>query len=273
PSLQALNNGNNVSPFSYSVRFNDGLLDNPYLGREKSNRYPVKDFLPDTPFNSPLETIVLDNKWVTTYTQNWNFTVEREVVRDTRLRVAYVGTKATHLKNEYDQNPPIYDPKLTLEQNRNSIDERRLIHGYSRMNRFYHGLNSNYNALQISIDKRYSRGFTVLGSYTWSKTIDYQSINQWAQDSPVSNPFNFFLGRGVSNWHRPQRLVTSFVYDVPAPVSIQASPAAKALVRDWKFSGIVTLQSGRPFFIAATGDPLAGVAGARVDLIGAGNPV
>ena len=48
---------------------------------------------------------------------------------------------------------------------------------------------------------------------------------------------------------------------------------AKALTRDWKFSGILTLQSGRFFTIAATGDPLAGIAGARVDLIGSGNPV
>jgi hypothetical protein len=47
----------------------------------------------------------------------------------------------------------------------------------------------------------------------------------------------------------------------------------KALTQDWKFSGILTLQSGRFFTIAATGDPLAGIAGARVDLIGAGNPV
>ncbi len=48
---------------------------------------------------------------------------------------------------------------------------------------------------------------------------------------------------------------------------------AKAITRDWKFSGIFTLQSGRHFSINATGDPLAGISGARVDLIGEGNPV
>ena len=273
PSLQTQGNSNNLSPFSYSVLFFDGLLDNPYLGREKSNRYPVADFLPDTPFDTPLETIVLDRKWVTTYTQNWSFTVEREIVRDTRLRVAYVGTKATHLKAEHDQNAPIYNPSLTLVQNRGTINQRRPIQGYSRILRFFYGLNSNYNALQISVDKRYSRGFTILASYTLSKAIDYQSVNNWAQDAPPSNPFNFFLDRGVSSFHRPQRLVNSLVWDVPSPVSNQASPVVRALVRDWKFSGIVTLQSGRPFHIGATGDPLAGIAGARVDLIGGGDPV
>jgi hypothetical protein len=272
PSLFTANNANNVSPFSYSVQFNDGLLDTPYLGRQASNRFPVTQFRPDTPFNDPLETIVLDGKYVTPYTQNWNLTVEREVLKDTRLRVAYVGTTTVHLKNEYDQNAPIYNPARTLAENRATIDARRPIRGYQRIVRFFHGLNSNYQGLQISLDKRYSRGFTVLNSYTWSKTLDHQTSNQAAQDAPLSYPFNFFLDRGVSNAHRPHRLVNSFVWDIPT-VGRQPSPLLKALAGDWKFSGILTLQSGRPFSVAATGDPMAGIAGPRADLVGEGNPV
>ncbi|MCL5745914.1 MAG: TonB-dependent receptor, partial [Acidobacteria bacterium] len=83
PSLRQMNNANNVSPFSYSTQFNEGIMDDPYRGREKSNRFPVTTFGPDSPFDSPLETIVLDKKYITTYTENFNFTVEREVVKDT----------------------------------------------------------------------------------------------------------------------------------------------------------------------------------------------
>jgi len=61
----------------------------------------------------------------------------------------------------------------------------------------------------------------------------------------------------------------SYVWDIPG--AGHGSAALKYLTRDWKLSGILTLQSGRPFHINATGDPLAGVAGPRVDLIGAGN--
>jgi hypothetical protein len=269
PSLFSANNANNVSPFSYSAQFNDGIFEDPYRGREISNRFPLIEFGPDSPFNDPVETIVLDNKYITPSTHNWNFTVEREVLADTRLRVAYVGTKATHLKGEYDQNAPIYNPNLTLAQNRSTIDARRPIRGFQRIVRFFHGLNSNYHALQVSVDKRFSRGFTILNSYTWSKTIDHQSINQAAQDAPLSFPFNFFLHRGLANQDRTHRLTNSFVWDLPST----QMPIAGALVNDWKLSGIVTVQSGTPFTIAATGDPLAGIAGARVDLIGSGNPV
>jgi hypothetical protein len=110
----------------------------------------------------------------------------------------------------------------------------------------------------------------VLASYTWSKALDYQSRNQAAQDAPFSNPFNFFLGHGSTTGDRRQRFVGSYVWDIPG---INNGAVAKALTRDWKFSGILTLQSGRFFTIAATGDPLAGIAGARVDLIGVGYPV
>ncbi len=270
PLLWVANNANNVSPFSYSVLFFDGLLDNPYLGRESENRYPLTNFGPDTPFASPVETIVLDGKYVTSYTNQWNFTVERELVPNTRLRVAYVGTKASNLKGEYDQNAPTYNPNLTLAENRATIDDRRPIQGFSRIVRFFHGLNSSYNSLQVSLDKRYSRGFTILTSYTWAKALDYQSRNQAAQDAPLSNPYNFFLGHGPTTADRRHRFVSSYVWDIPG---LNRGGVAKAITRDWKFSGIFTLQSGRHFSINATGDPLAGISGARVDLIGEGNPV
>jgi hypothetical protein len=270
PPLSALGNSNNVSPFSYNLQFNDGLFDDPYRGRETTNRYPITDFKPDTPFSNPLSTIVVDNKWVLPYTQNWSFAVERQLIPDSRLRIAYIGTKASHLKGEYDQNAPVYNPQLSLAQNRASIDARRPIQGYQRILRIFHGLNANYNALQVSFDKRYSRGFTVLTSYTWSKALDFESINTWAQDSPASYPFNFSVWRGPSNFNRPHRFTNSFVWDIPAPVS---NKMLKVLVRDWKLSSILTLQSGRAFDIVGTGDPLAGIPGARADLIGAGSPV
>ena len=127
PSLNAQNDANNVTPFSYSVEYTDGSFDNPFLGREKDNIFPVSAANHDVPFPTPLFTIVLDKKFITPYTQNWSLTVEREVLANTLLRVGYVGTKGTHLKTEYDQNAPIYNPNLTLTQNRATINERRPV--------------------------------------------------------------------------------------------------------------------------------------------------
>src|SRR4029453_11211403 len=167
----------NVTPFSYSVEFIDGSFDNPFLGREALDIFPASAANHDVPFPTPLFTIVLDKKFITPYTQNWSLTVEREIIGNTLLRVGYVGTKATHLKTEYDQNPPIYDPRLSLTQNRATIDDRRPIKDFVTISRWMHGLNSSYHALQVSADKRYSHNFTVSASYTWAKNLDYSSRN------------------------------------------------------------------------------------------------
>ena len=73
-----------------------------------------------------------------------------------------------------------------------------------------------------------------------------------------------------ANQNIPHRLVTSFVWQLPGP---HVSGIAKYLLRDWRVSGILTLQSGLPFDILAVGDPLAGITGPRADVSGSGDPV
>ena len=245
PSLNAQNDANNVTPFSYNVEYHDGSFDKPFLGREKENIFPVSAANHDVPFPTPLYVIVLDKKFITPYTQNWSLTLEREVLPSTLVRLGYVGTKATHLKTEYDQNPPIYDPKLSLTQNRANIDDRRPVKDFLTISRWMHGLNSSYHALQVSVDKRYSRDFTVSASYTWSKNLDYASSNGFGGSRGVNNPFNFFFSRGNSDYTRTHRFVNSFVWDLPR---LKGKPKADAILGNWRLSSIITLMSGRPFY-------------------------
>ena len=88
-------------------------------------------------------------------------------------------------------SPRIYNPSLTLAQNRNNIDARRPIQDFQTIYRWMHGLNSSYNALQVTVDKRYSKGFTISGAYTWSKNLDYVSRNEFGGSFGINNPNNF----------------------------------------------------------------------------------
>jgi hypothetical protein len=268
PSLNAQNDANNVTPFSYSVEFTDGSFDNPFRGREALNIFPASAANKDVPFPTPLYTIVLDKKFITPYTQNWSLTVEREV-KSILFRVGYVGTKATHLKSEYDQNAPIYNNALSLSENRANIDDRRPVQDFQTISRWMHGLNSSYHALQLSADKRYSHGVTISTNYTWSKSLDYVSRNGFGGSRGINNPFNFFFSRGNSDLTRTHRFVNSFVWDLPR---LQKGTVS-AILGNWRLSGITTLQSGRPFSIGASNNPTAGAGSARADLIGAGYPV
>ncbi|MEZ5399385.1 MAG: carboxypeptidase regulatory-like domain-containing protein [Bryobacteraceae bacterium] len=271
PSLNAQNDANNVTPFSYSVEYNNGSFDHPFAGRESQNIFPVSAANRDVPFPTPLYTIVLDKKFITPYTQNWSLTAEREVKGNLLFRIGYVGTKSTHLKSEYDQNAPIYNPALSLIQNRNTVNDRRPVEDFQTISRWMHGLNSSYHSLQVSADKRYSRGFTISTSYTWSKNLDYSSRNGFGGSRGINNPFNFFFSRGPSDLSRNQRFVNSFVWDLPA--MDKQHPAVKAVAGGWRFSGLTSLQTGRPFSIGASNNPTAGAGSARADLIGSGYPI
>lgn len=271
PSLNAQNDANNVTPFSYNTDFTDGSFDKPFLNREKLNIFPVSAANHDVPFPTPLETIVLDKKFITPYTQNWSLTIERQLAKGWVARAGYVGTKSTHLKSEYDQNAPIYNPKLTLSQNRATVDERRPVQDFLVISRWMHGLNQSYNSLQLALDKRYSNGFTISTNYTWSKNLDYHSRNGFGGSRGINNPFNFFFSRGNSDLTRTHRFVNSFVWDLPRMPKSNA--VAKAVLGNWRLSGITTLQSGRPFSIGSSNNSVAGAGSSRADLVGVGYPV
>jgi hypothetical protein len=271
PELNGQNNFNDVAPFSYAVNFTSGLLDAPYQGRENLNQFSAAGFGPNALFPSPLSTMVSDGKYVSAQTQNWQLTVERQIRAGTRLRVAYVGNKASHLLGEYNQNAPIYNPALTLNDNQNMVDQRRPIPGFQDIFRMFYGLNSEYSSLQVSVDKRYRSGLTLMGAYTWSKTMDYSSNNLWGGGQTISNPFNFFFRRSPADQDRTQRLVASGIWQIPH--SGIHNGLLGAIVRDWNLSAILTLQSGQPFTIFSDSNPTANAGSATVDLAGSGNPV
>jgi hypothetical protein len=150
------------------------------------------------------------------------------------------------------------------------VDQRRPIKDFQTIYKWMHGLNSSYHALQVSVDKRYSLGFTVSTVYTWSKNLDYVSRQAWGGAFGINNPWNFFFSRGNSDLSRQHRLVSSFVWDLPR---LQKGTTADAVLGNWRLSGIITLQTGRPFNVGATNNPMAGAGSARADLVGSGYPV
>src|SRR6266849_19107 len=271
PEMCMLNNLNDYSPFSFNVQFLNGQFDNPYAGRESFNLFPFAgDFDPKTPFQLPFQVNVLEHKFALPYVQNWNLTIERKLAEDWVLRLGYVGSKATHLMMGYDQNAPIYDFSKTLLENQRTINQRRPRPEYQNIYTMSTPFGSFYNSLQVGLNKRFSRGFSVLGSYTWSKALDYDSGNNNTQDNVVLNPFNFNFTRGVSSSDHTQRFVGSYVWELPDPGKPMSNKFMSAVFGNWQMSGIITLQSGRPFNISSSGDRSAGAAGKSEygDLVG-----
>ncbi len=269
PELYAYNNINDQSPFSFTVNFLSGSFDNPYAGREQYNVFPFAgDFQKNSAFQLPFTAAALQSTQPLPYEQDWNLTVERQLGASWLLRASYVGTKGTHLWGDYDANAPIYNPNISLTANRQNVQQRRPRQQYQGLDLLFAGLNQSYNSLQVSVDKRFSKGLSNQLSYTLSKNLDYLSTNAQITSNSLSDPFNFFAFRGPSDFDRRNRFVDSVVYQVPDAGHALHSSIASAILGYWQVSGIVTLQSGSPLSILSSNDAIASAGTAMGTLIG-----
>jgi hypothetical protein len=251
--LYLYNNMNLQAPFSFSVAFQNGTFDKPYLGRENLNVFPYSgDFSRTSPFQTPFAAVVLQPAWQQPYTQNWNTTLEHSF-GPWLASISYVGTKSTHLVGNADINAPIYNYSLPLKTNQGTINARRPRQEFQGITTIFTGLNSIYNGLQLSARKRFSRGFTVQANYTWSHALDELSKNAQVTSDNVQNPFNWRMARGSSDFDRTHLFTASYVWNLPGP----KSPLG-LFIANWQWSGILSAATGTPFGVNSTNDSMAG---------------
>lgn len=131
--------------------------------------------------------------------------------------------------------------------------------------------NTSYEALQVKAEKRFSKGVTVLASYTHSKFISYEdSANS---QTTIQNGLDFRADRSVSNYDLPENFVVSYVYSLPFGAGgrflTDKGWVSKYLVKGWQTTGILFLHSGFPFNITAPFDNAnVGAGDERPTLIG-----
>ena len=260
-TITGVGNGN-VAPFAPTIVVTNpqGPFSNPYLGM--TNPFPAPQPPPsDVTFPTPLAVATVDtaNKsLVIPLVYNWNLAVERQILPGWLLRVAYVGSHGSHLRDLIQLNPAVYVPGSTL-----SPDQRRLFQGYSNIYQTSMDVNSTYNSAQVSLEKRFSQssfmhGLTLLANYTFSKSIDTAPVNGTVIGTGVSTiPYWNFSGRrnmdrGLSDFNHSQRMVIS--YDWPLPAFSGLNPLARGFVGSWELTGLVTAQTGYPFTVMAGQD-------------------
>jgi len=108
------------------------------------------------------------------------------------------------------------------------------------------GSNSAYNALQVQLEKRFSKGLQFLAAYTWSRSEDDASTFE-----QILNPICNSCNRSLSLFDTRHRFVLSYLWDIPVP---HYQGAKGALLNGWAVSGITTFQSGFPIRILSADD-------------------
>ncbi len=195
------------------------------------------------------------------YAQDWNLTIQRQLTSTLGLEVAYVGMKATHLQFTQNINQPFLvgnnygtvKPFPTLPLTSSVIPSQCLppnpACGLNNINQINSGGNSNYNALWATLNKHFSHGLQILASYTYSKSLDYNSLST-GESLALQNAYNPRGDYGPSEFDARHRFVLSGFYELPFK--------ADRLVSGWQVGIITQAQSGNPLtptllFVPASG--------------------
>jgi len=220
-------------------------------------------------FFPPLLSLhVIDSDYTIPYSQQWNLTVERELPTGVVFSAGYLGTRGVHLPGTKVLNTALFVPGNSTARN---VDQRRpYAPAFGQILDFISAFDSNYHSLQLSANKRWSRGVAFLTSYTYGKAIDNASFPTGRMavrvGTLVQNQNDFRSERGRSNFDQRHSLSFGYVWDLP--VFRSRSGFLGSVLGEWRLAGIVSIRSGQPFIIQDGSDPnLDGVASDRPDLI------
>jgi outer membrane receptor protein involved in Fe transport len=266
-----------------SIRLGAGIFYDPIEARSYASGYYFNPpyalaFVPLPAFPNPFpgalpppaQLVGVDYHTTSTpHMYQWNFNIQRELFASTTLTVGYVGSRGLHLYAARDINP--VEPTLVNGVTVYGVPTASLagksptaigITSNPRLNPAGAALSSeapvgdsNYNSLQVGLNRRFSHGVQSQLSYTWSKCMDDASGTFGLEGGiPWSVPLNGSYDRGRCLFDRPQVLNWSGVYALPFKQNI--------LVKGWQMSGGLLAQSGSPWNVTVgfdqAGDVVAG---------------
>jgi hypothetical protein len=170
--------------------------------------------------------------------------------------IGYFGNKGTDMNIQRNYNQPINGvrPYPTLSASSPILPGKPL----GNIVVYESDGNSNYHALWVVANKRLSKGLVFNTSYTWSKSIDYNSRN--VQGLVVQDSYNLRGDRGLSDFDARHRLVFHGIYDLPFH--------GNRLKDGWELSGILTLQTGNPVNLLTSNRTLTGAGTVRPSVRG-----
>jgi hypothetical protein len=236
----------NVPPFLQITEYDNANLSNPTGGSAASGALGAISAI-----NPNLKN---------TYTQQYSFTLSRELTKGILGELSYVGNLGRHLLRQ----PNINYPDLSLVAANRSASQNAFVPylGYSAINQFQSDSTSNYNALQAYASKRLG-ALLATASYTWSKSLGDTSGEGDNLEDWQNRHFNY----GPTTFDRRHIFSGTFVWQLPA--LRQQNLFVRGAVGGWQLSGVIRAQTGQYYSITAntaTGTRRANYVGGSVSI-------
>jgi len=262
-----------TAPFSPQFNYT-GIVNfaNPYASIGISNPFPA-EYATNAPSSNAQFTLpvsiygTLQHNWHMPELATWNLNLEHQFGNAWVARASYAGNKGTYLASGVlgfnEQNPALYIPGDSTEAD---TQQRRINPAFGSVGLFSSDNNSHYESLRLNLEKRFSRGLSILANYTRSKMIDDLSANG---ANGRTDPFDRAFDYGISNDDVPNVFNFSGLWQIPA-APLHGLPAK--LINGWEVTAITNWRSGFPFSVFSNVDnSFSGIGSDRADYEG-GNP-
>ncbi len=208
------------------------------------------------------------------YTLQYNLSIQRELWKDTRLEIGYVGSQTKNWTSKFDANAISPANRLAFAQSNGNAAGNALkpftVLTNGGIPFFAHHGSAEYDSLQAAFSTRFQRGSIFQLSYTYSKTFADTALRvSNGGGQLVLDPFNLRNGYGLANINRPHILSANLVYNTP---TLKDQPLLlRNTFGNWELGGIANVSSGSsytPFIggISNVNDPSGIGNGAGVQL-------
>jgi hypothetical protein len=217
-------------------------------------------FTPGVCPSAPTSGLIVTNPWhqPTARMNQWSAGLERQLWSGGGVEVQYLGSHSYHLDRSYYNNTPLFPGP-------GPVNSRRPNPLFGPIRTINTDEIANYESMSVIFRQRVTHGLQMLGSYTWSHTLDITTDSNGGGTPMI--PYNWRDDYGDSNWDIRHRFVASFVYDIPFFTG--SNPVLTSIFSKWQANGIITLQTGIPFNVS-TGTDTANTASSgtyRPDLV------
>ena len=200
------------------------------------------------------------------YAEQWSFSIQRELPGDILLEAGYYANSAHKLMRRTEGNWALPGPGNINSRRRYSsilVPQDGVVVGpLAGTFRQEDTVDANYQSLQLKFEKRLSRGLSVLSSYIWSKAISNgrgESGAGGVSSGLPQDPLNLRGERSLADEHRPQRWVTSIIYNLPfgrGKMFLSSAPRfVEGALGGWTVAGITTFESGPLQTLTVRGNP------------------
>jgi hypothetical protein len=205
-----------------------------------------------------------DPKFKVAYTESYNLSLERSLTREIVATASYIGNSSRHLTVFPDPNNP-----LALENPSNSTQNARPLPDFGGSSYSSYAGASNYNGLQAKVEKRLSRGYSLLATYTWSHVLD---------DAPTplgttgdagyrqSTLIPIGMDWASTGFDTRQRVTFNAFYDLPFGTGrkfLNHNRVLDAVIGGWSTNTTWVAQTGNPFTVSPSGINTAAGGGSR----------